>query len=294
MISDISSKVGDIMSNNGYRIEEGIHIEELFSMFECTRSGGYEFRGETHDFWECVYVKNGTVRISADERIYNMTSGEIIFHKPMELHKYFVEEDSFAELFIFSFSARGKLTEFFKNKVFELNGNQKQIMTNLIEFVKKHTPTTSVSSPDSIKSCLESMKHSTVHMQTTATYLYSLFLSICDTNEVSMEMDTESARIFKQAVSLMTDNISASMSIDDIAEKCCISLTGLKTIFSKYTGLGIHKYFLKMKINLATRMLSEGISVNETAEKLGFSGQAYFSAAYKRETGKNPSEVKKQ
>ncbi|MBQ8525293.1 MAG: helix-turn-helix transcriptional regulator [Clostridia bacterium] len=281
------------MKRAGYRIDECIHLEEFFSMFECTRPGGYEFRGETHDFWECVYIKSGRVRISADERIYDMTSGEMIFHKPMELHKYFVFEDNVAELFIFSFSAHGNLTDFFKNKVFELNRQQKEIIGNLIDFLNSKKQKEPESDLENTLMYLEILKHSRVHMQTVAAYVYSLFLSISSSNEVSMELDTENARIFKQAVSYMSENIGTSLNISSIAEKCCISPTGLKKIFAKYAGLGVHKYFLKMKINLATQMLEQGCGVTETAEKLGFSGQAYFSAAYKRETGRLPSEIKK-
>lgn len=236
---------------------------------------------------------DGKVRIIADERIYDMLPGEMIFHKPMELHKYHVAKDSFADLFIFSFSADGNLTDFFRNKVFELNREQKEIFDNLTDFIKSKSNAQAENDDENTIKFLESVKNSPVVMQTLATYLYSLMLSICNSNEVSMELDTENARIFKQAVSYMTHSLHRSVTINHIAEHCCISPTGLKKIFVKYTGLGVHKYFLKMKINRATRMLKEGHSVNEVAEQLGFSGQAYFSAAYKRETGVSPSVVQK-
>ena len=44
----------------------------------------------------------------------------------------------------------------------------------------------------------------------------------------------------------------------------------------------------------ARKLLQEGESVNTTAERLGFGGQSYFSKAFKRETGKNPSEFKQK
>ena len=281
------------MNSLTYRVDECICIDEFFTMFECLRPGGYEFKGETHDFWECVYVQSGNVRISADERVYDMSTGEMIFHKPMELHKYYVAQEDSAKLFIFSFSAHGNLTEFFKNKVFELNSAQKQIVENLLGFLHEKQNITPANDLENVCVYLESIKHSRVYINTIATYLYSLFLSICDSNAISMELDTESARIFKQAVRFMSENTDRPLKIDEISEKCCISPTGLKKIFAKYAGLGVHKYFLKMKINLATRLIEQGMSVSEASERLGFSGQAYFSAAYKRETGRSPSEVRK-
>ena len=120
-----------------------------------------------------------------------------------------------------------------------------------------------------------------------------MLLSIYISNQISHELNSESARIFKQAVNYMKNNISTSLTITDVAEHCCISATGLKTLFASYAGLGVHKYFLKLKINLATKLLEQGTSVNVVADRLGFSGQAYFSAAYKRETGRSPSDVSK-
>ena len=282
------------MEHSGYRVDECIRLEVFFTMFECVRSGGYEFSGETHDFWECVYVKKGKVCISADERVYDMGSGQMIFHKPMELHKYYVSENESAELFIFSFSARGNLMSFFKNKVFDLNDAQRKIICNLLDFLREKTDTKVSETTEKPFGFLESIKHSPVYMETVGTYIQSLFLSICDSNEVSMELDTESARVFKQAVNYMSEHTDRALKVSDIAEICCISPTGLKKIFAQYAGLGVHKYFLKMKINLATSLIEQGLSVTEVGDRLGFSGQAYFSAAYKRETGKSPSEIRRQ
>ena len=273
-----------------YSVKNCIQINGFYSMFECRREPGYAFRGETHDFWECVYVKSGKICVTADDRVYNMKKGEIIFHKPMELHKYHVEGNEASDLFIFSYSSEGNLNDYFKNKVFELNYDQMQILENMFEFLN----TLDFNLPE-IYTCalLEVLKQTPVYMQTVSTYIYSLFLSIYGSNQVSTEIDSESAILLKKAVNFMKSNVHTALKISDIAEHCCISATGLKNIFLQYSGLGVHKYFLKLKISLATRLLEKGASVNETAERLGFSGQAYFSAAYKRETGISPSEAHK-
>ena len=77
----------------------------------------------------------------------------------------------------------------------------------------------------------------------------------------------------------------------DIAEFCNVSQSWLKRIFERFAGVGIHKYFLQMKMSKAAELLQEGVSVTETAERLGFSSQAYFSAAFRRETGSAASAV---
>ena len=273
-----------------YYINPVIKISSFHSMFECIREPGYEFKGETHDFWECVYVQKGRICVSADDRVYSMKSGEMIFHKPMELHKYYVEGDNEARLFIYSYSADGDINSFFENKVFELNSEQIQILENLIAYTKAIE---TAYDNEYFSRILDSAKNSPVKLAAIANYIEGLMLNIYESYDISSETDTDTAKIYKQAVNYMKDNIHQNLKISDIAEHCCISSTGLKNLFVQYSGLGVHSYFLKMKISKATRMLKSGISVSETAEKLGFSGQPYFSAAYKRETGRSPSEISK-
>ena len=99
-------------------VNEQIHIESFFSFFETHYDNGYNFPGETHNFWECVYVLDGSICVSGDERVYNLSKDEIIFHKPLELHKFYVNGDAGATLLIFSFSLTGTLAEALKNMVF--------------------------------------------------------------------------------------------------------------------------------------------------------------------------------
>ena len=90
-----------------FPINEQIHISDLYSLFQIHYDKDYEFAGETHNFWECLYVMDGEVCVSADERVYNLKSGEIIFHKPLELHKFTVTSNGGVDVLIFSFSAEG-------------------------------------------------------------------------------------------------------------------------------------------------------------------------------------------
>lgn len=260
-------------------------------MFQCKRAGGYAFKGETHDFWECLYVKKGRVCVSGDERVYNMNEGEIIFHKPLELHKYYVEDNDFAELFIFSFSLDGALAEFFEHKCFKLNEKQEHMMKEILEFIDSENLLYPETTGDT--KTLKNLSKSNVHMQMIANYVCNFFLSICDGFNVVTETQTEEYVIFGKAVKYMQDNINTTVTVREIAEYCCISETGLKKIFAQISGFGVHKYFLQLKINKANRMLEEGCSVTECAEKLGFSSQAYFSEAFKRERGVSPGGYKK-
>ena len=41
-------------------IIEQIHITSMHSLFKIHYECGFEFPGETHDFWECLYILDGS------------------------------------------------------------------------------------------------------------------------------------------------------------------------------------------------------------------------------------------
>ena len=273
-------------------VQNLLTIDRFYSFFEVHRPHDFHFPGELHDFWECVYVLDGQIIASGDEHVYTLNRNEIIFHKPMELHKYYVESAAGADLLIFSFSLEGQFSHRLKNKVFQLSVAQQQLISSMLDYARlqrKKAPTTEISMPE--HQYLSSFRTVPAYSQMLTTYVYQLLLSLTGDGHVAEVSTSPEAQIFRKAVNHMNDHLSEQPSIAELASFCHTSEATLKRIFSRFAGMGIHKYFLTLKLQAATRLLKSGNSVTETAKQLGFSSQAYFSATYKRETGKNPSEI---
>ncbi len=266
-----------------FRIENQISLECFYSFFEDYRDKNFRFDGEIHDFWECVYVTKGSLRVSGDERIYNLYEGDIVFHKPLELHKFAVTSEAGATILVFSFSMTGPLTDYFKDKVFSLSHTQKNIISEMREYINSKKQKT-----DGLLAFiyLYPSKVYSDYLQTLSLYVTRLFLSLADNGSETKSLITPEAMLYKKAMEHMELNVYENLTVSDIAKYCAISESGLKRIFSKYAGLSIHKCFLNMKIKKALTLLGEGKSVTETAEILNFASQSYFSVAFKRETGK--------
>lgn len=65
----------------------------------------------------------------------------------------------------------------------------------------------------------------------------------------------------------------------------------INRIFKKHMNITLHEFLINCRLNAAMEILrSQNISVNETAELIGFSSAAYFSRMFKKRTGKTPSE----
>ena len=80
-------------------------IKCFITAFKGKFEDNYSFNGEMHNFWELVYVTEGSLFVSEDSRVYELGEGDIIFHKPMEFHKIWVEKDQSARAIIMSFES---------------------------------------------------------------------------------------------------------------------------------------------------------------------------------------------
>ncbi len=274
-----------------YSVREQIQITDLYSFFEMHYEDGYAFPGESHNFWECLYVEDGSVCVSADERVYNLEQGSIIFHKPLELHKFIVNSPKGADLLIFSFTAEGPLTLSLRDKVFALSALQKDIIQTMLSYMRERSENQSHSGSYSTQK-LQAFHTLPTYSQMVSTYLQQLMLSLSETGAVSGVSSAPDAICFRKAISYLNSNIHRQPTVPEIARFCNVSEAGIKRVFDKYAGIGVHKYLLKLKIKAAAELLQDGERVCDVAERLGFNSQSYFSRAFKRETGMMPSQVK--
>lgn len=278
-----------------YPVREQIRITDMYSLFEVHYGGGYAFPGETHNFWECVYIMKGEVCVSGNERVYNLSGGSLIFHKPLELHKFNISGAEGADMLIFSFAAEGPLTSWLGEKVFKLSEFQKDIIASMLNFIHERMsrqPEKGETPVSIYRECLEPFHSVPVYSQMVTLYLQQLMLSLAETGAVSAVSTAPDAAVFGRAISYLNSNVHRQPSVPEIARFCNVSEAGIKRIFDRYAGMGIHKYLLKLKIKAAAELLQEGESVTSVAEKLGFNSQSYFSRAFKRETGFVPSSMK--
>ena len=266
-----------------------ITVDGFISCFERSMDDNYVFAGEMHDFWEIMYVEEGRICVSADENVLILNANDIIFHKPMELHKFNTEGK--AKIFVMSFSLSGPLKKKLQNSSLTLSQQQKDMLYGIIKLLRDNSELS-----EEIYAEYENIiDRDPLICQQIASLCENFLISVCRDNTPIVDhprsFETE---MFRSAVLLMDEYIYDWISAKFIAKNLNVSVSYLKKIFSKYAGLGIHKYFLKSKITLACRLLRRGMSVCEVSEKLSFSSHNYFSTVFRRETGRLPSEFRKE
>lgn len=280
------------MAWNSYQVKEQVKIDRLYSLFKRHFNKGHHFLGEMHDFWEAVYVVDGEVIISADENVHQFKSGDIIFHKPLELHKFNVVGDEGATMFIFSFAMSGTLCKNMERRAFHLDKYNRSVIKSFIEYAEYNVrQCAALESEESFADILPYFSDNDIFLQTVANYICRIVLSLAGGSNTLPKTKTYETELFKLALQIMNEQIAEQLSVEELSSRLNISVSSLKRLFDKYAGMSVHKYFLTLKIKTATVLLKGGMSVNEVSDALGFSSQGYFSATYKRETGNNPSQI---
>lgn len=96
------------------------------------------------------------------------------------------------------------------------------------------------------------------------------------------------------------ERIQASLEVGyptlkELADLCGVSQGHLARAFKVATGWKIHQYIVEERLKTAKTMLAQRqFTCKEVSERLGFKSPAYFSTAFRRMTGKTPTDFRRQ
>jgi len=100
----------------------------------------------------------------------------------------------------------------------------------------------------------------------------------------------------KKVISYISENYASEISVKDLAEMVGLNAVYFGALFKKETGMLIHQYLAKTRINHAQDMLQNGeCNVSEAAERCGYKDLSHFRKQFKMIKGYSPSHfIKKQ
>ena len=257
-------------------VNNSFAIEGFYSAIRFNWDDNFVFNGESHNFWEAVFVVSGEAEVTEDEKVYILREGNLVFHAPMEFHRIKSSGGSSPQVLVFTFQATGRLPESLDAGVFTLDPKQIKYYTELFDTIYDFVH-------NNFSDSLVGMK---------AEALLMLFIIKMASKSANNRVSTaQSAVEYRRIVSFMTDNVCENLTLDDIARKNNISVSYIKFLFSSYAGISPKNYFNQLRIQRATELLNKGFGVTEVADIMNFSSPNYFSAFFKRYTGSLPSQL---
>ncbi|MDT8716210.1 helix-turn-helix transcriptional regulator [Clostridium sp. 19966] len=94
----------------------------------------------------------------------------------------------------------------------------------------------------------------------------------------------------EKVVNYMVQNYTENITLKKLGDYLNISPSYLGNIFKEVTGQSVIDYLIHIRINKAKHFLIDGLTVSETAKKVGFNDIFYFSRAFKKYEGLTPSQ----
>ena len=124
-----------------------------------------------------------------------------------------------------------------------------------------------------------------------------LFLSRLDTQGEVQQTDyynQHQIECAKRVAELMTRDLTAHHTIDELARAVELSPTALKTCFKGVYGSSVYAYLREYRLQTAQKLLAESkVSVAEIAHLVGYENPNKFSSAFRGKTGVTPTEYRK-
>lgn len=260
-------------------------ISELYTAFLKKFPDDYSFPGEIHNFTEIVLVVSGKIGVTAGSNVMTLCAGQAILHPPMEFHRFWSEDGTTPEIIVISFSSMNMPN--LKSRVFIVDKNLEKHAKTVVDGIWKTFNIDDVSA-------IGIKESDRVNYQLAIKQAEIFVLKLVSGNVINIETQiVKSSRSYASIIKVLEDNIDNNLDIPDIAKLCKMSEINLKKTFSKYSGIGIKKFYNYMIMSKAKSLLKQGLSVSETAAMLNFEEANYFSTAFKRITGRSPSYYKK-
>lgn len=271
-----------------YELPRLFKVQTLVTAEDAFRCKDFYFKGESHDFWEIVYIAEGSAGITADERTFILNRGQIVFHKPMEFHRIWSVDHKPFRIFILTFTAEGSSMNFFNNKILNLELEQSNQLHNILKrsivlldkWDKKYND----------KKLPFSEQH---EAHTIAASLESFLLSLMSKHDDDITIQIPKGnKTYEKIVHTMEMHCSEALTLEELADLCNLSISGLKKVFKKFTDKSVMAYMTGLKMRHAMQWLKEGVSTSEISDRLGYSSINYFYVVFKRETGMTPKEFR--
>ena len=278
-----------------YRLANLISINKIVTVHYYEFSKNFTFEGESHNFWEMVYVDKGQVNIRAGAEDFILKQGQVAFHKPNEFHALCTDGINAADVFIIAFVCSSASMEFFKNYTVLLPVKLKKQMFSLITECLLTFEAMTITGVELItkeNTPIGSQQMIRIHLEE---FLIMLLREHSENKDHTFFPTKESMEnhLVENMINTIEENIKDKITVCDLCSKMNYSRAYLSGIFKASTGMTIGEYITNLKIKEAKKLIrTNQYTFAEISEMLSFDNQHYFSKVFKKTTNFSPTQYK--
>ena len=268
-----------------------LEIRRLYSIHYFEYTGSYTFAGETHDFWELLYVDKGAVEVTAGERRLCLNQGQVIFHAPGEFHALSAIGVA-PDLVVAGFDCTGPEMTFFRERVTVLTSRERALLARMVaeSAAAFSTPLNDPGTAEVRRREIQPFGGEQLLCTALEELLIRLIRREAEPASHSLRQ-TENGGALTQVMAYLEQRVDRPLTLEQICRDNLVGRSQLQKLFHAHTGGGVMAYFTQLKIQAARRMIREGrLNFTQIASALGFQSVHYFSRRFRLSTGMSPSE----
>lgn len=282
-----------------HKLEPVFFVKGLANVAQYDLPADFAFDGESHDSWELTYVDRGQIVISVKGENYLLKAGEMVFYTPGEFHSIHLMEKKPATIIVVTFNCDSPSMDAMQEKILFLGAEEKRCLATIVqEGARTYAHFDNI--PPFVN--MEKVKNPPFGSeQIIKNALEQLFIYICrrgdnigmDSRVLTDSLETAGS-LAERVKTYMHEHLSEKLTLEVISEAHNISISQLKRIFKEQTGTSVISCLIDLRIRAAKALIRQGeLNFTQIAEAVGYDNIYYFSAMFKKQTGKTPTEYSK-
>lgn len=279
-------------------LKNDIQIDALVTVHYFHYDKDFHFTGESHDFWEFLYVEDGEMDAYNGRTWLHLTKGSILFHKPNEYHNVRSDGVHDSKIIVCSFHCTSEAMRFFNDKQFCLCSTQAMLLTAIVR-ESRHAFITPLDNPFVTEMLVR--ENAFASLQMIRIYLEQLLLDlyrnhhpvtfVLEPDSYCSNGDSKDRSLIDEIIAYFEKNICRHLTIEEICHDNLVSYSKTKQLFKKFYNCSVMEYYTDMRIAYAKELIrSSSLNFSEIADLMGYNSIHYFSRQFRKITGMSPSE----
>ncbi|HHU79199.1 MAG: AraC family transcriptional regulator [Caldicoprobacterales bacterium] len=249
-----------------------------------------------HSYYELYYLLNGVRNYFIKDKVYSVTSGDLVLINKYEIHK---TSDS-------TVPHHERLLIYFREEFLYAGSNEE--MDYLLHCFRINKPVIRLQPPEQaiVKDLIHKM-HKEQYMKKTGymSYLRALLTELLilanrllETRDQVLPDANADKTIHKRIskiVQYINSNYSDSLSLSSVANSFYISPYYLSRLFKEVTGFNFTEYLNLVRIREAQNLIQgSDMKIIDVAQAVGFENVAHFGRVFKHITSLSPTSYRKK
>ena len=259
----------------------GIHLDVLYEKRFTTMNDITHDEQHIHDFYELYVNLSGDVSFLVENNVYPIHRGDMILTSPNEIHRCIYHNDCVHEHFCIWMkelpcSSSLLKSEFDSNKLVILSEKNKQnLIDHCFALYKSHNGS------------------ETLRFRALSSFTGILDL-ICNHRQNASASQEQLPESFSKIVDYIICNyMDPSCNVTTLCREFYISKSTLCRKFQQYFQMTPSDYIESKRFSEAKKLLSAGVSVQDTCAGSGFSDCSYFIMRFRKKFGVTPYKYQK-